>query len=123
MTREKKKLAKVNAMTFGRMLLYFVEHGDASVEEIREDTGLHPNTIREWLVAWKRLGIIHIGSWDKDVRGRPTIMRYHWGKGGDAKRPSLPMKQVRLNYIARQRAKKLANAMKPTIVKEGVVHG
>lgn len=110
--RPKRAAVKINALSFGKMLGYLVEHGNASVEEIADETGLHPNTIREWLVAWKRLGIIHIGSWDRDCRGRPTILRYYWGPGKDAKRPSLTMQQVRANYVARQRAKKLAIVFK-----------
>ena len=113
MTRPKRSPAKVNALSFGRMVLYFMEHGDASVEELHHDTGLHPNTIREWLHAWRKLGVAHIGSWDRDCRGRPTIMRYKWGPGKDAKRPSLSMKQVRLNYIARQKALQMATVFKP----------
>lgn len=119
MTRPKRSPVKVNALSFGRMVLYFMEHDNASVEELEHDTGLHPNTIREWLAAWRKLGIAHIGSWDRDVRGRPTIMRYKWGAGKDAKRPSLSMKQVRLNYIARQKAKKLATVFKQEEKKDG----
>ena len=114
MTKPKRSPAKVNALSFGRIVLYFMEHGDASVEELHHDTGLHPNTIREWLHAWRKLGVAHVGNWDRDVRGRPTIMRYKWGPGKDAKRPSLSMKQVRRNYVLRQQAKRLATVFKQT---------
>lgn len=108
MPRAKRVPAVPNQLAVGLMLQYLIEHGDGTTAELVHHSGLHEYTVGRWMRCWKGLGLVRIGGWDRDNRSRPSIIRWSWGGGRDAKRPCLDPKVVRRNWAARKRAKKLA---------------
>jgi hypothetical protein len=102
---------KVNALSFGLMLKYMIEHPNCSNHEIAEHTGLHFGTAGKWLRAWHKLGIVHISAWDNNAYGRPRIKLYTFGAGKDVKPAIKSRKDIARSYRARRKARELHQAV------------
>jgi predicted ArsR family transcriptional regulator len=105
-------MVKVNALSYGTMLKYFLDHGHATIKELADESGLHPHTVREWLAIWHvKLKIIHIGGWDRNAYGRPVIIVYHWGAGRDAPRPKKTQAERAKTWRANRKMRELQKAL------------
>ena len=83
----RRKMVKVGALTYAQLIKYLLE-GEHSCAELAELTGLHYVTVLEYTRELYRAGVLHIGAWGCDVRGRATLKIYRMGPGKDAKRPA-----------------------------------
>jgi hypothetical protein len=108
----RKPIVKVNALSYGIMLRYFIDHGHATIKELADESGLHPQTVKDWLAIWhNRLKLIHIGGWERNAYGRPTVIVYHWGEGKDAPRPKKSMAERARTWRANKKLKALQKAL------------
>jgi len=79
---------KVNAMSYA-LLIKSLMHGDLTMTELTEETGLHYVTVREYCKELHKVGAIHINRYEPDACGRHTIKVYKLGEARDAKRPKM----------------------------------
>jgi hypothetical protein len=62
----------------------------ATYVELANLTGYTAQTVATWLKEFRLRKLVHVTSWDGDVRGFATVPRFAWGPGReDAKRPSI----------------------------------
>jgi hypothetical protein len=109
---------KVNALSFGLMLKYMIEHPNCNNHEIAEHTGLHYGTVGKWLRAWHKLGIVHISAWDNNAYGRPRIKLYTFGAGKDVKPRIKSSREIARDYRARRKLREMHNAIAGRIESE-----
>lgn len=94
----------------------------ATTKELCEHTGLHRNTMQLYLQMMKKLGCIHIESWQKDWRGAEQCPVYILGRGKDAKANKLTRAQVCARYRAKKKQLTIFAALagkNPDAVKSG----
>jgi hypothetical protein len=99
-----KHLANVSAYA---ETVYALTHGACTVFDLSEESGLGLITIRKFVAALKRRGLIRVAAWETDRFGRSTIAAYAWGQGKDATRPPRKtMEERRATYY--QKLQRLA---------------
>ena len=108
-------MIKVNAIAYAQ-LIKCLRHGDMSIEEIANETGLHYVTVCDYCVALYRAGEIHISRWEKDKRGRDGIKIYKLGPGKDARRSKLTPAQRQARVRDKKAAASLLQRMAGTAV-------
>lgn len=64
-----------------------LQQGQATVFELREESGLALATVRKLLLIMKRRKMVYIAAWTKDAAGRFTLAVYTLGDKPDAVRP------------------------------------
>lgn len=74
------------------------------MRELSEATGLHYQTVREYLKALHKQRVIHIATWEHDSMGRATHRVYMLGQGKDAPKPTIPRVEMQRRYRARIKA-------------------
>lgn len=79
---------KVNAMSYAR-LISLLMHGDMTMRELAEETGLHYTTVRDYCTELHKAHAIHIARYDPDTHNRHSVKVYKLGKGKDATRPRM----------------------------------
>jgi predicted transcriptional regulator len=101
---------KLNAYVWGDIINLLLV--GASNREIAEETGLTPDTVREYTtVLHKKKKAVHIDSWDSDPRGAMTVAVYRLGPGKDAKKPKpRTATQRKQAQRARERALQMIHA-------------
>lgn len=101
---------KINALARSKMIRRLLE-GDASRQEIVDETGLHANTVSDEIRFYRREGVVWRSGFAQDSRGRLCIELFSLGLDKkDAKRPSKTLAQLRgTRYRQRQRDKRLLN--------------
>ena len=104
---KRRPAVKVNALSFGLMLQYLIEHPNSGLQELADHAGLHYMTVGTWTRAWHQLKLIHISGWDKDSYGRPNVRLFTFGPGTDAKRPRQTDAQIARRYRANKKARAL----------------
>lgn len=107
----RKKTVKVNALSFGLMLQYLMQHGHATLAELAEHTGLHPQTVKTWIAEWHRLNVVHVCEWERNSYGRPTIMVYKLGEGRDKPRPKKSQAERARTWRANKKIRDLQRAL------------
>ena len=101
-----KRVKKMTPLCYAKMIKALQEN-DYDYHELAELTGLHVNTIGEYMRCLHREGAVHVCDWHKDKLGRDTTPVFRMGEGRDKKRHKLSDVQK----SARHRAKKKAVAM------------
>lgn len=96
-----KRMIKINAISYAKLVALMLD-GTYDCKELAEITGLHYVTVLHYTREMYKEGACHIGSWNKDDRGRDLRIVYKIGKGKDAKRNTM----TRNERAARYRAKK-----------------
>lgn len=96
----RKRLVKINAFLFAKMLAYYKE-GELAVDEVAEQTGLHISTVRNYTNELHRAGVIHIVQWKRDAGGRPSRRVFMLGEGRDARRPTQTRAEIARRYKER----------------------
>jgi hypothetical protein len=114
---KRRPAVKVNALSFGLMLQYLMEHPNTGIQELADHAGLHYMTVGLWMRSWHTIGLIHLSGWDKDTYGRPNIRLFTFGPGQDAKRPRKSGAEIARDY----RAKKKARALQDVWVRKKVL--
>jgi hypothetical protein len=79
-----KHLANVSAYA---ETVYALTHGACTVFDLSSESGLGLITIRKFIAALKRRGLIRVAAWETDRLGRSSIAAYTWGRGKDTPRP------------------------------------
>lgn len=81
-------------------------------EELQAYTGLNDTTIRQYIAAFKRRGLLHIAEWEPDSRGfagrKPAFL---WGEGSDAPRSVRTATERNRDYRERQKQVKMLHAI------------
>lgn len=85
-------MIKVGALTYAKLIRELME-GPWSFVEMATNTGLHYHTVREYVNALHREGLVHIAGWDKDMLGRDCKPLWNFGQGRDKKRARLTAAQ------------------------------
>jgi len=93
---------KVNAMSYA-ILIRALMHGDLSMVDLAEETGLHYVTVREYCKELHKARAVHIARFEPDNRGRHTIKIYKLGVARDATAPrmSAAERQARRRSVVR----------------------
>lgn len=107
--RKSRPCVKVNALSFGLMLQYLVEHPHTSFQELADHSGLHYITVGDWVRVWHKLKLVHISGWDPDSLGRPNVKLYSFGPGPDVKRMRKSDAQKARDYRIRKKRNVLQN--------------
>jgi len=107
----RRKTIKVNALAFGLMLQYLMEHEHATIAELAEHSGLHPQTVKTWLCEWHRMNLVHICGWDRNSYGRPTIIVYKFGPGKDKAKPKKSQAERARTWRANKKMRDLHKAL------------
>lgn len=97
---------KMSAVLQARLIRMLID-GPCTIQDLADETGLHPVTCQEYCRELRRAGAAHICAWEKDSRNRDSIKVYKLGPGKEAKREKLTPAQRQ----ARVRAKKAAAAL------------
>ena len=100
MTRQ---VVRVNALAFANLIRALLD-GTMTRAEIVEYTGLHYNTVGDYLRELHRVGATHIVMWENNTRGQAVHPVYKLGRGSNVKQPRLTPSERQ----ARCRAKKKA---------------
>lgn len=108
---------KMGAITYAQMirLLHGKPHTKA---ELAEATGLHVQTINDYVNALHDEDMIHVVDWGKDTLGRQATPIYIWGMGIDAPRTPKTVNQRQRDWRARRRAGLVA--ARPVVAKQPV---
>ena len=117
-----KHLANVSAYA---ETVYALTHGACTVFELSSESGLGLITIRKFVAALKRRGLIRVAAWETDRLGRSSIAAYTWGRGRGKDAPRPPRKTMAERratyYQKRQRlAIERGTAVKNTRVKNAM---
>ena len=115
-----KHLANVSAYA---ETIHALTQGACTVFDLSSESGLGLITIRKFVAALKRRGLIRVAAWETDRLGRSTIAAYTWGGGRNAVRPPRKtMEERRATYY--QKRQRLAiergTAVKHTRVKNAM---
>jgi len=95
-----KHLANVSAYA---ETVYALTHGACTVFDLSSESGLGLITIRKFVAALKRRGLIRVAAWETDRLGRSSIAAYNWGRGKDAPRPPRKtMEERRAKYYQKR---------------------
>ena len=81
-------MIRINAISLSKLVAALVA-GPCTYAELEEETGLHVVTLRRYVKAFRREGLLHIGGWEKDPRGRDQIAIFKWGSGSDKRRSKI----------------------------------
>lgn len=94
----------VTAMTYAKLMKLLTE-GTRNTRELSEAVGVHYETMRDYIRALHKEGVIHVVMWDDDARGANTIAVWMLGQEADAKqRPSKTPIQRQAAYRAKKKA-------------------
>lgn len=99
-----------NARFLGTMIRH-LQDVPSTVPELAEASGLHTDTVRSHLFAWKAAGAVRVVGWEQDRFGRYCSKVYAFGQGADAKRPAQPKARREAGYRARRAQMSLQNAI------------
>lgn len=99
-------MIKVNAMHYAKLISELID-GPWSYQEMAEHTGLHYHTIRDYVNALRKEGVVHISYWGEDKIGRSSIPHFLFGKKADAKRTRISNAQKAKNYRERKKSQQL----------------
>jgi hypothetical protein len=91
-SRKGRKVVKVGAMTYAKLLRLLLD-GGYTLAELAEETGLHYLTVCDYTTAMYKEKVIHIAGWAPDARGRVCCRVYKIGAEKDAKRTPLTKAQ------------------------------
>jgi len=92
-------------------LIYFLREGEYTVHELAELTGLHENTIGEYLRAMHKRKVVYVAGWGPDARGGMNVREWSLGEQKDKPKPKAKsaverqknyrnrMKQAELNHL------------------------
>jgi hypothetical protein len=86
-----KHLANVSAYA---ETVYALTQGACTVFDLSEESGLGLITIRKFVAALKRRGLIRVAAWETDRLGRSSIAAYTWGRGRGKDAPRPPRKTM-----------------------------
>lgn len=96
---------KIGAISYASLMQRLVSD-HATLHELCDHTGLHMQTIRDYVEALHKARLVHITAWMPDILGRDQTPVYSWGVGVDKKRANKSVTQRQRDY--RERKKKLA---------------
>jgi predicted ArsR family transcriptional regulator len=105
-----RRIKKINGFTQARLIKLLFE-GIYSCQELAEETGLHPTTVRDYTRELHRAKAIHICAWEKDSRGRDVIKIYKIGEAKDAKRHRLTDAERQRAYRAKKSHQSMIHAI------------
>lgn len=97
-------MMKVNAMAYAHLIKAMMP-GDLTMHELAEETGLHYQTVRDYVNAMHKAGVAHITRFDPDSRGRHTVKIFQLGEGKDAKRIRMTQAERQQAHRARERVR------------------
>ena len=100
MTRQ---VVRVNALAFANLIRALLD-GTMTRAEIVEYTGLHYNTVGDYLRELHRVGATHIVMWENNTRGHAVHPVYKLGRGSNVKQPRLTPSQRQARWRSKQRA-------------------
>jgi hypothetical protein len=93
----RKRVIRVNAIT-NAQLLSKVSEGVFTTHQLSEETGLCIRTIRNYLSAMHKVGVLHITDWEEDTGGRRSLKVYKLGAGKDMPKPRMSNAETRRRY-------------------------
>lgn len=93
----RKKVIRVNAIT-NAQLLSKVSEGVFTTNQLSEETGLCIRTIRNYLSAMHKVGVLHIIDWEEDSGGRRSLKVYKLGAGKDMPKPKMSNAETKRRY-------------------------
>lgn len=85
-------------------LVYFLREGDYTVQQLAEFTGLHENTVGEYLRAFHARKLIYVAGWGPDARGGMNVREWRLGEHKDMPKPR-PKTGTERTRIYRRRVK------------------
>lgn len=97
---------RINAHSFAQMM-HMLFYDSVSRDEIVEETGLHPNTVREYTRELKRARVIRIADWQADAKGAMTVCLFRVGSAKDAPKPA-PKSAVERQQKYREKQRQIA---------------
>jgi hypothetical protein len=97
-----KKSYKVNAVALAK-LLAALRDGPCTYWELHDATGLHYNTLRNYINAMRREKLLYVCEWEKDRFNRDMLAVFAWGDGKDKKKQKMTVAQRKARHRARQR--------------------
>ena len=108
------KIHRIGALSYAT-LISLLMRGDSSTEELAEETGLHLNTVRNYLAALRKLKVIYISEWRYDRVNHPSLRIFKLGGKQDATRPVAPRGAACKRYRESQKLRKqqIALTLKP----------
>lgn len=83
-------------------LILALKSGSHSYDDLCMMTMLGKSTVAKWIKEWEAEGAVHVSGWALDGRGYPTVKKFSWGSGTEAKRPSMTSAE----RVAKWRAKR-----------------
>lgn len=101
----------VTAMTYAKLMVLLKE-GTRSISELAEEVGVHYETMKAYIRALHKEGVIHIHMWEDDARGANSIAIWMLGSAPDAKqRPKRSHYERQITYRAKKRALRMIGRM------------
>lgn len=79
--------AKVMPVAITCMLKTLNRKQGANMQELIEETGLHRETLSNYLNVFARHHLIYVLGWEQDAINRFSIRRWKWGQAQDAVQP------------------------------------
>lgn len=106
----RKKAVRLNAITNAQLMLKLSE-GVYTQLELAEESGLCVRTVRPYLKALHKVGVIHICEWTEDALGHRSQVVYKLGKGKDVEKPKMDEKAIAKRYREKLKQRKLMKAL------------
>lgn len=85
--------------------------GPCTAQELADETGMRPETVRLHIRALRAAGIMHVQQWVPDSIGRLTTASYRLGEGQDVKRRPMLEVEIKRRYRARSRQRAMHDAI------------
>lgn len=117
-SRKGRKVVKVNAMSYAKLMRLLLD-GGYTLQELAEETGLHYTTVCDYTTALYKEKAIHIAGWAPDARGRVCNKVYKIGAEKDAKRNPV----TKAERQAKRREKLRLAAMNSVMAGQGAFEG
>jgi len=64
-----------------------MERKPRSLNDLVKISGLSKPVVTRYIRELQGVPLVHVGDWDKDPRGYPTIAKYKWGAGANVPCP------------------------------------
>ena len=104
------RVVRINAILQAQLIKLLLE-GTYSCQELADMTGLCYDVVLRYTRELHRAGAAHIGSWNKDSRGRDAIKVYKLGEGRDARKQVLTDRERSALYRVKKKQIALLHAL------------
>ena len=99
------RLVKINAVLFAKMMKMLTAEDGATWTQIANATGLHRNTVGNYVREMYKQRVVYVCGWERDGRASYSIRVFKLGSERDVKRPVQTRAEIARRYKTKRKLK------------------